>query len=110
MYAGGSLHLTGNYSPYCGRNHRFSGDSAQRHAGESFSGDAMLLIYCVVSGIANAMPIWLNALLGIALLGELIYMSWFSKDKLNQNPFRLAFWVVLAWFSFVAIMIARLLR
>lgn len=74
------------------------------------AGGLMLAGYCVIGGIANALPIWASILLGIILVGGLAYKGWFSKDKSKQKAFRLAFWAVLIWFGFVAIMIARILH
>lgn len=72
-------------------------------------GGVMLTAYCVLIGVANALPIWLSILLGIALIGGLGYMGWFSKDQAKHKAFRLAFWSVLAWFALVAIIIINAL-
>lgn len=72
-------------------------------------GGLILLVYCVVIGVANALPIWVSILLGIALVAGLAYMGWFSKNKSKQKAFRIAFWAVLAWFGFVAFLFIKIL-
>lgn len=70
-------------------------------------GGAALAAYCVLIGVANALPVWLSILLGIALVGGLGYMGWFSRNQAMRKTFRLAFWAVLAWFVLAAIIIIK---